>query len=205
MSPLSPAGPADGRRLIGLGERYRLAAVLVPVLSIGAADHFLLERRAAGIRQGGEISFPGGMVDPEDSGSLAAARREAAEELGLAAADIGPAEYLGSLAAPAGLVTDAWATRLAPGAETRLRPNPAEVAETHPDGRVETLLPAKALGLPERYHGDWDGGCQPVWNWPTAHGPLWGVTAEIIREYLARPAPPAGEPPGVRGASPARG
>lgn len=63
-------------------EDYFKAAVLVPLIEIEGELHFLFEKRAANIKQGGEICFPGGKFEITDSSSLAAAMRETQEELG---------------------------------------------------------------------------------------------------------------------------
>jgi len=46
-------------------EEYFNAAVLIPLMMINGEYHFLFEKRAAHIRQGGEVCFPGGEFDPE--------------------------------------------------------------------------------------------------------------------------------------------
>jgi 8-oxo-dGTP pyrophosphatase MutT (NUDIX family) len=61
--------------------------VLVPlfVLSASETPHVVLTRRRADLRShAGEISFPGGRQDPEDSDLTDTALREAEEEIGLA-------------------------------------------------------------------------------------------------------------------------
>ncbi len=60
----------------------RLAAVLVPLVE-GPEPALIFTVRAAGLsRHAGEISFPGGIVDPGER-SVEAALREAHEEIGL--------------------------------------------------------------------------------------------------------------------------
>ena len=82
----------DGSRLRGdhdlAPELYpkralRQAAVLVPLI-VREELHVLLTQRTAHLHDhAGQIAFPGGQVDPEDDGVVAAALREAEEEVGL--------------------------------------------------------------------------------------------------------------------------
>jgi 8-oxo-dGTP pyrophosphatase MutT (NUDIX family) len=64
--------------------------VLVPLfLDGGEEPHVVLTRRRADLRRhAGEISFPGGRHDPEDSDLRETALREAEEEIGLARAEV---------------------------------------------------------------------------------------------------------------------
>ncbi|HEY0148430.1 MAG TPA: CoA pyrophosphatase [Allosphingosinicella sp.] len=59
------------------------AAVLVPVVDRPEPTVILTERPATMRKHPGQISFPGGRIDPGDSGPVAAALREAEEEIGL--------------------------------------------------------------------------------------------------------------------------
>ena len=62
----------------------RPAAVLIPIVVEREGHSLLLTRRAETLRrQPGDISFPGGAVDPSDATPLAAALRESREEVGL--------------------------------------------------------------------------------------------------------------------------
>ncbi|WP_043816151.1 CoA pyrophosphatase, partial [Rubrivivax gelatinosus] len=71
------------------------AAVLVPIVDRGDAATVLLTRRTEHLRDhAGQISFPGGRVEPEDADAAATALREAEEEVGLARARI---EVIGQL------------------------------------------------------------------------------------------------------------
>ena len=89
LEPLDavPAGPAwnldELRGLLPHDAAFADAAVLVPL--VGARDpRVILTRRHDGLRHhGGQVSFPGGRVDPGDAGPVEAALREAEEEIGL--------------------------------------------------------------------------------------------------------------------------
>ena len=84
--PLNPEGPAGS-------EHYRSAAVLVALTADPQAPEVILTRRADHLNSHvGEVAFPGGMWDPQDSDLLHTALRESWEEIAL------PADLLEPLA-----------------------------------------------------------------------------------------------------------
>ncbi len=71
------------------------AAVLVPLVVRESELNLLLTLRTAHLNDhAGQVSFPGGRVDPEDSDAIATALRETEEEVGLARRHV---EVIGSL------------------------------------------------------------------------------------------------------------
>jgi 8-oxo-dGTP pyrophosphatase MutT (NUDIX family) len=73
---------ARRRRVVAPGSLIR-AAVLVPIVDRGEAALVFAQRTDRVGHHKGQISFPGGRVDPGDADDLAAALREAREEVGL--------------------------------------------------------------------------------------------------------------------------
>ena len=95
-SPQAARGMSDGFRLPGREGMATRAAVLVPLVNREHGLTLLLTQRSADLPDHpGQISFPGGRVEPQDASLAAAALREAAEEVGLPAACV---EVLGHLA-----------------------------------------------------------------------------------------------------------
>lgn len=64
------------------------AAVLLPVVDRPEPGVILTQRTEHLRRHAGQVAFPGGRIDPEDRDAIAAALREAEEEIGLAPAAV---------------------------------------------------------------------------------------------------------------------
>lgn len=83
---------ADGRLR---PKRLVPAAVLVPVIERNDRLSLLLTQRAAHLKHhAGQISFPGGRLEPGDIDARAAALRETREEVGLGAEHVDVVGYL---------------------------------------------------------------------------------------------------------------
>lgn len=72
-----------------LTEDPRPAAVLIPFLLTDSAWHILFTRRHSDLPEhSGQVAFPGGRADPEDTSPEHTALREAQEEIGLKPQDV---------------------------------------------------------------------------------------------------------------------
>jgi 8-oxo-dGTP pyrophosphatase MutT (NUDIX family) len=164
------------------------AAVLVPLVERPAGLQLLLTRRTEHLRDHpGQISFPGGRLEPRDDGPAAAALRETAEELGIAAGSVTIAGFL-----PAHAVVTGFAVVPVVGfvaADHALRLDRFEVAETFEVPLAFVLDPVNARsGWREHAGLRW-----PVWEYDYHGRRIWGATAHIIQSLTRIIAPQAGE------------
>jgi 8-oxo-dGTP pyrophosphatase MutT (NUDIX family) len=192
-------------------DKYFNSAVLVPLLFINDESHFLFEKRAGNIRQGGEVSFPGGEIDKElDKNFKETAIRETTEELGVAADQVEIIGGMGTLIAPMGITVDPYVGLLKINSIDDLNIDLKEVEKVftipvsfflenkpdtyyinvraHPydvddEGNKIELLPVKKLGLPNRYANPWRKARHRVFVYNTPGEIVWGITAEIVYEF----------------------
>ena len=76
-----------------------IAAVLVGLVPRAEGLRVLLTRRTGALRlHAGQVSFPGGRIEPDDVDACAAAIRETTEEVGILPTQIQPLGYLDPLA-----------------------------------------------------------------------------------------------------------
>ena len=156
------------------------AAVLVPVVA-RAEPAVLLTQRTPELRShSGQIAFPGGKIDPMDETPLAAALREAEEEIGLDAKFIDPIGYLDLYLTFSGFRILPLVARVDP--DYRLTINPVEVADTFE-------VPLKFLMQPDNHQflkRDWKGIERQYYAMPFGERYIWGVTAGILRNLYER-------------------
>jgi 8-oxo-dGTP pyrophosphatase MutT (NUDIX family) len=185
-----PAGQAwNGAELEGLLAADAVpveAAVLVPLVE-RTQTSVLLTRRTDRMRNhAGQVSFPGGRIDAGDAGPVAAALREAREEIGLDPATVEVLGYLDPLVTITGYRVLPVVARIPPGFVAD--PQPDEVAEVFE-------LPLAWLMAPdnlERIAVEFGGRQRHVLEFrrhEDAPGQrIWGATASILfnlRERLA--------------------
>ncbi|MBB4955242.1 8-oxo-dGTP pyrophosphatase MutT (NUDIX family) [Agrobacterium vitis] len=170
--------------LLPLLEDMRLkdAAVLVSVVRDADTPRVILTRRTDKLRKhSGQISFPGGGIDEDDTSAEAAAIREAQEEIGL---DPRFVETVGRL--PHYLAATGF--RITPilaivHSGFTLTPNPDEVAEVFDVPLAFLMDPANHQTGSKLFR---DGVYRHFYEIPYGQHHIWGITAGILRTLYER-------------------
>ncbi len=161
------------------------AAVLVPFL-FGREPGILLTKRAAHLnRHSGQVSFPGGRIDPDDTGPEAAALREAQEEIALDPESVEVVGRLGDYVTGTGYVITPVLGLLPEGlnlSDLDLTPSADEVEAVFALPLSVLLDPA----APERRRAHYRGRWREFWVWPHPEHYIWGATAAILVHVAAR-------------------
>jgi 8-oxo-dGTP pyrophosphatase MutT (NUDIX family) len=181
---LQSAGGAqdrDGAVRSVLGGRRRRAAVLCPVVSRPRGLSVMLTMRSAHLKvHAGQIAFPGGKIDPTDSSPLAAALREADEEIGLPAHMV---DVLGALD-PYDTSTGFVVTPFVGTVDPRFVPMPdeGEVAEVF-EIPFDFLMDLDNHDRIEKVH---EGRTRRFYQMVYGKYRVWGATAGMLRNLAER-------------------
>jgi 8-oxo-dGTP pyrophosphatase MutT (NUDIX family) len=186
-SIVPPSGDQGTDRMLEIIAReqpIRPAAVLIAVV-----DHpqptVLLTQRAAHLHDhAGQISFPGGKIDPTDASPLDAALREAWEEVGLAREFIDPIGYLDLYGTGFGFRILPTVARVRPGFTLR-------ISEDEVDDAFEVPLAFLMNAANHQVHSkEFRGIMRSYYAMPFADRYIWGATAGMLRvlyERICRP------------------
>lgn len=158
------------------GEAWKPAAVFLLLLPRQGSYDILLTRRTHSVRHHrGQISFPGGAIDPEDADALSAAYREVQEEVGIPKTAITLLGELEELTAVTGFRVKPFVGVVAP--ETPLTPNEHEISEM-------LLVPLVHVMNPENWWTqEWQGGHIFHLDWQ-GHD-VWGLTGRILHVFVS--------------------
>lgn len=195
-------------------NRYFNSAVLIPLIKIKGEYHLLFQKRAANIRQGGDICFPGGGFEAGvDKSFQDTALRETFEELGIDRKDIKILGQLDTYMAPIGAIIESFVAKVKKKAYKNMKLDYNEVEKTiliplsffknnEPEeynlsheiqpykigknGEKEILFPVEELGLPDTYKKPWGNKKHKVWVYKYEEDVIWGITSVIIRDLLEK-------------------
>lgn len=194
-------------------ERFFNSSVLIPFIKIDGKYFILFQKRAKHIRQGGDICFPGGGVEPEDKSFMHTALRETKEELGIKKKDIKILGQLDTMVTTFGAIVEPFVGLVKKKALKNMKVDSREVEKTllipldffksnepeiynlrsevkpfHIDehGNKEVYLPSAQLGLAEAYHQPWGHKKHTIYVYKYEGEVIWGMTAVIIKDLLKK-------------------
>ena len=151
------------------------AAVLVPIVDHEAGLSVLLTQRSSHLKNhAGQVSFPGGRVEPGDEGPLAAALRETEEEIGLLREHVRFVGYLEPHLAISGFWVTPVVGFVRPGFDLHLD---AREVDTTFEVPLSHVLNEANHRSRERRIGD---ATVQVYDIPFESHHIWGATAGML-------------------------
>lgn len=151
------------------------AAVLIAVVDRDEPTVLLTQRTAHLPQHAGQIAFPGGKIDATDATPLAAALREADEEIGLPADAVEPLGYLDVYMTTLGYRIVPVVARVRPPFPMTLNPGEVEDAFEVP------LAFLMEVANHQTHSREWQGMMRTFYAIPFGERYIWGVTAGIFR------------------------
>jgi len=162
-------------------EKLRPAAVLIPIFAHPRSLSVLLTQRADHLpAHAGQVSFPGGKMEPKDDTPCETALREAHEEIGLSKSAVEVIGYLDTYQTGTGF-------RIVPVvglvcAEASTQADPTEVADIF-EVPLSFLMNESNH---QRHSIVWKGQRRQYYAMPYGTRYIWGATAGIIRNLHER-------------------
>jgi 8-oxo-dGTP pyrophosphatase MutT (NUDIX family) len=167
-------------QIVAREQPIRPAAVLIPVVDHPQPTVLLTQRSAHLNDHAGQISFPGGKIDPTDASPLDAALREAWEEVGLGREFIDSIGYLDLYGTAFGFRILPTVARVRPGFTLRI--SEAEVDDAFEVPLAFLMNPANHQMHSKEFRG--------IERWyyamPYEERYIWGATAGILRVLYER-------------------
>ena len=163
------------------GRKLRPAAVLCGVVERPGGLQVILTQRPDTMKEhAGQIAFPGGKIDDGDENAVAAALREAEEEIGMPPK---AAEVLGVIdhyVTGTGFRVDPVVAWIDP--DFVARPDPREVDDVF-EAPLDFLMDPANL---KRHSGTWGGRTRLYYAIPWRGRYIWGATAGMLKSLADR-------------------
>lgn len=163
------------RDRVALEPTGRDAGVLLILFDVDDAGHVVLTKRSEFVaHHKGEISLPGGKIEPEDADLLGAALRETEEEIAVprtALEVLGPLDDVHTRAS--GFTVSPWVAHH-PGGRPAMTPEQSEIARILEVPLADVL--AADLLIPEPPSIE-------TLRYPLMGEDVWGLTARILRTF----------------------
>lgn len=174
-------------------------SVLVPLIEIDGELNLIYEVRSGSIRQPGEISFPGGKIEENESPRQAAAR-ETNEELGIRESDIEIITELDYATSKSGSFVYTFLGYIKNIGPAEINYSSDEVyelffvplsyfLETEPEKyymnyypKTDDDFPYQMIANGKNY--DWESIRYPVYFYKYKGYIIWGLTAKITRSFI---------------------
>lgn len=162
-------------------EKLREAAVLIGLIPRPAGWTVLLTKRTEHMNaHAGQVAFPGGRVDANDAGHVAAALRETEEEVGIAGKHIRPIGFLERFATISGFVVTPVVAILSP--QITPKPQLSEVAAIFEAPLTLFLDPAQCQFETREYLGR----TRKIASFQHGEHRIWGATASMMLNFCER-------------------
>lgn len=162
-----------------LPDTFKPAAVLVALTEREQPGLLLLHRPSTMRAHPGQVALPGGRIDGDET-PVAAALREAHEELGIDPAQVRVVGETDRYATGTGYDITPVIGVIPP--DLPIRPNPTEVAQWFEAPLSFVLDPANQ----KLRHGDWQGKQIDYFDIQWREHRIWGVTAGVLRNLSLR-------------------
>ena len=163
------------------GRKLREAGVLIGIEDDATDPKLVLTKRSSALKHHpGQIAFPGGKVDPGDEGPIAAALREAEEEIGLPGRKV---DVIGTL----GVHETVTGFNVTPVVALIARP-----ASYIPEaGEVDEVFRVPLAHVLDRQNyvvqsRQWRGQSRAYFTVPWGPYYIWGATARMLRAFAER-------------------
>jgi 8-oxo-dGTP pyrophosphatase MutT (NUDIX family) len=169
-------------------EPARPAAVLVPIVARAELTVLLTQRPDSMKQHAGQISFPGGKIEPGDASPAAAALREAEEEIGIGAEHVEPLGFLDTYRTGTGYNVAPLVAIVRPGVELAI--DRGEVADVFEVPLAFLMDEANH----QKHSRPWRGRERHFYAMPYGERFIWGATAGMLKNLHQRLLAACGEP-----------